>query len=391
MVKRKFIEDGGEQLKELMRCIKQMIFESQDQRHQQISCAIIISILQEMTNTVKSEDVVLSFEEHFRCKKMFETRELPAIFAMILEALEKLLPVFDAQSDAHMIMIEASIKISELILSWSWITALIPKRIIRAFENLNNIKSSPSLRLSAMWANLILPRRTIEIFFIIYCRVRDHHLQLRAMNCLIQMSTCSGPIFQQPNSSFTYFKDYVELLLIMLKTIDTDEREAFGVSAIVRKLLCLHNVKTELAKMEESVAKEFLNAMQVLTVKYVENSVTENLSFGDTIYTDASKYLLEAWLDLINLENTSLGVDVKHHAKIIFEKFIECHVSGIISSCEEVNDAEESDREMYKEQLIIVGFLGRLDVFSALSVLAMQLEMKMNELCNVMGNPECRK
>jgi hypothetical protein len=122
MVKRKFIEDGGEQLKELMTCIKQMIFESQEPRHQQISCAIIVSILQEMTNTVRSEDVVLSFEEHFKCKKMFENRELQFIFSMILEALEKLLPVLDMSNSSHIIMMESSLKICELVLSWSWIT-----------------------------------------------------------------------------------------------------------------------------------------------------------------------------------------------------------------------------------------------------------------------------
>lgn len=134
MVKRKFIEDGGEQLKEMMSSMKQMIFESQDSRHQQISCAIIISILQEMTNTVKSEDVVLSFEEHFRCKKMFETRELPSVFSMVLEALERLLPVLDMTNSSHFIMMDSSLKIAELVLSWSWITALIPKVSFISFQ-----------------------------------------------------------------------------------------------------------------------------------------------------------------------------------------------------------------------------------------------------------------
>jgi hypothetical protein len=43
MVKRKFIEDGGDQLKQLMSCIKQMIFESHEPRTQQISFAIIVT------------------------------------------------------------------------------------------------------------------------------------------------------------------------------------------------------------------------------------------------------------------------------------------------------------------------------------------------------------
>lgn len=367
------------------------------------------SILQEMTNTVKSEDgelrhflkikmnkietilqfsaVVLSFEEHFRCKKMFETRELPALFSMILEALDRLLPTLDISNPSHFIIMDSTLKITELVLSWSWITALIPKRIVKAFENLNNIKSSPSLRLSVMWQPIMLNRKTLEIFFIIYWRVRDHgSLQLRAMNCLIQMSTLSGPIFQQPNSSFNYFKNYLELLLMMLKNIDNDEREAFGLTMIIRKLLCLH-VKSELLKLEDNLVKEFLEIMLMLTIKYIKNSVTENQS--DTIYTDASRNMLEAYLDVINLADSKFGDDVKHHAKLIFQKFVECHVNGVHNiSSEEVNEAEESEREAYKEQLIIVGFLGRLDVNSALSFVANLLEIKLSEMCNVLGNPQ---
>lgn len=389
MVKRKFIEDGGEELKQLMQTIKGMIFGSQEPRVQQVSCAIIVSILQEFTNTVKSEDVVLSFEEHFRCKKMFETRELPAVFQMILDALERLIPVLDMVNSSHFIMMESSLKIMELVLSWSYITAMIPKRIIKAFENLNNIKQQPSLRLSILWQPLMLRRRTVEVFFIIYWRVRDHgNLQQRAINCLIQLSTLSGPIFQQPNSSFTYFKDYVELLLMMMKTIDTDEREAFGIAAIIRKLLMIHNVKTEMVKLDENTAKEFLGAMLVLTVKYVENSVTENLAYGDTVYTDASKYMLEAWLDVINLADLDFSDEIKHHSRMIFEKFIDCHISGPLNGDQEVNEAEESEREAYKEQLIIIGFLGRLDVGHALTHLAGHFEMKLGELCNIMGNPD---
>lgn len=392
MVKRKFIEDGGVELKVLMATIKGMIFGSQEARVQQVSFAIIVSILQEFTNTVKSEDVVLSFEEHFRCKKMFETRELPAVFQLILDALERLLPVLDMTNSSHFIMMESSLKIMELVLSWSYITAMIPKRIIKAFENLNNIKQQPSLRLSVLWQPLMLRRRTIEVFFIIYWRVRDHgNLQQRSINCLIQLSTLSGPIFQQPNSSFTYFKDYVELLLMMMKTIECDEREAFGVSTIIRKLLMIHNVKTEMVKLDDSVAKEFLGAMLMLTVKYVENSVTENLAFGDTIYTDASKYMLEAWLDVINLADLDFSDEIKHHSRVIFEKFIEFHINGSLNSDQEVNEAEESEREMYKEQLIIIGFLGRLDVGHSLTHLARHLESKLGELCSAMGNPESGK
>jgi hypothetical protein len=278
MVKRKFLEDGGDELKSLLATIKGMIFESADNRVQQVSCAFVVSVLQEFTNTVKSEDVVLSFEEHFRAKKMFEARELLLIFQLIFDALERILPILDMNTPTHFIMLESSLKIMELVLSWSYITALIPKRIIKAFESLNNIKQQPSLRLSTLWQPHMLRRRTIELFFMVYWRIREHAvLQQKGINCLIQLSTLSGPVFSQPNSSFTYFRDYVELLMMMLKNCDVNEREAFGVATIIRKLLMIHNVKTELSRMDEGLVKEFLGAMVLMTVKFNEISVKENV------------------------------------------------------------------------------------------------------------------
>ena len=117
------------------------------------------------------------------------------------------------------------------------------------------------------------------MFFIIYWRIREHPaLQLRGINCLIQLSTLSGPVFSQPNSSFTYFRDYVELLMMMLKNCDLCENEAFGISTIIRKLLMIHNVKVEMAKMDDGLVKEFLGAMVVLTVKFMDISVKENVN-----------------------------------------------------------------------------------------------------------------
>jgi hypothetical protein len=390
MVKRKYLEDNGNEWKGLLETLRGMIF-GNDSRVQQISTQIIVSTLQEFSNTVKSEDVCLSFEEHFRCKKMFETRELPSIFQLTLDAIELFIqnPALDMNNPAHFVMMDASLNIMELVLCWNYIIAILPKRLKQAFENLNNIKQASSLRLSSFWQSLMLRRRTIEVFFILYWRVRDHaKLQSRAINCLVQLSTLSGPIFQQPNLSFTYFKDYVELLLNLLRSIECDSREAFGISSIIRKLLTIHNVQTEMVMLEENVAKELLGAMLMLTCKFLELSGNENISLGETVFTDSSRFMLEAWIDMISLAEQEYSAEIKHHARVIFEKFIECHISGPTGGDQEINEVEESEREVYKEQLIIIGFLGRLNVELSLNHLASFIEAKLGELCNVMGNPE---
>lgn len=81
---------------------------------------------------------------------------------------------------------------------------------------------------------------------------------------------------------------------------------------------------------------------------------------------------------------------MQHHARVIFSKFIEFNISGSGSDAE-VNESEESEREAYKEQLIIIGFLGRMSVEHSLRQLSMHMEMKLNELCTSMDNPDSGK
>lgn len=82
---------------------------------------------------------------------------------------------------------------------------------------------------------------------------------------------------------------------------------------------------------------------------------------GTTNYTDAYKNMLEAWLEIIELSDLQppqLKL-VKDYTSMIFNKFIESHLSSPekndIESKVEVNDIEENDRTLYKEQLIIIG------------------------------------
>lgn len=60
----------------------------------------------------------------------------------------------------------------------------------------------------------------------------------------------------------------------------------------------------------------------------IENSVTENLAYSNMIHIDAFKYILEAWLDVIILADLKFSDDIKHHSRIILNKFLECHIGG---------------------------------------------------------------
>lgn len=121
-----------------------------------------------------------------------------------------------------------------------------------------------------------------------------------------------------------------------------------------------------------------------------ENLNLFQLSYGDAVYTDATKSLLEAWLDVINLAEVAYTEDIHRHGIVIFDKFIESHTCGS-GTDQEVCDNEESEREAHKEQLIIIGFLGRLNINHALNQISLHIEAKLNELCTSMDNPDSGK
>lgn len=67
----------------------------------------------------------------------------------------------------------------------------------------------------------------------------------------------------------------------------------------------------------------------------------------------------------------------------IFNKYVQCHLSapeGLRASSESFDDDEESDRDKYKEQLIIIGNLARESPGHSLTILSKLIEEKTRQL-----------
>lgn len=84
MIKRSSIIDVGAERHQLMTEMCSMITTG-DIRQQFLGCKILFAIMQEFVITIKSDDTGLTFEEHFRAKKMFELSELKRIFVVIFQ------------------------------------------------------------------------------------------------------------------------------------------------------------------------------------------------------------------------------------------------------------------------------------------------------------------
>jgi hypothetical protein len=89
MVKRQSVDDGGEDRAVVIKEMQQLIT-SGNQQMQAIGCAIISAVMQEYATTVKSSDVGLPWEVHFKVKKQFEISDLQNIFKFSVTALKEL-------------------------------------------------------------------------------------------------------------------------------------------------------------------------------------------------------------------------------------------------------------------------------------------------------------
>ena len=167
---------------------------------QMIGCSILSALMAEYATTVKSSDVGLAWEIHFKAKKQFELTDLKSIFTFCVQALKGKLPfrlflafydfgknslsMLDAKFGASIsfvfffsteltpnltvpippersnLVLRLS-TLAESILTWSFISINLPKKLISVFEADQN----PSLRPGASWKEVILDQDIPKLFF----------------------------------------------------------------------------------------------------------------------------------------------------------------------------------------------------------------------------------
>ena len=143
MVKRGSVEDLGVERGLILNNVEQLVV-SGDSNQQMIGCSVLAAMMQEYANTVKSSDVGLRWEIHFRVKRQFEGTDLKRIFHFILQALR----AFSENPDRPLnrewcLLVSRLLAIAESILTWFFVpTTMLPKRLIGVFEQDQN----PSLR-----------------------------------------------------------------------------------------------------------------------------------------------------------------------------------------------------------------------------------------------------
>ncbi len=114
---------------------------------------------------MKSSDVGLPWEVHFKAKKQFELTDLKSIFEFCVRALRELCdrimtspPPLPPELNNLVLRMTT---LAESVLSWTFINVNLPKKLISVFEADQN----PSLRPGATWKETILQPSIPKLFF----------------------------------------------------------------------------------------------------------------------------------------------------------------------------------------------------------------------------------
>jgi hypothetical protein len=86
IIKRQSVDDMGEDRGAVLREVQGMITAGgATMQMQMVGCSVLAAIMQEYATTVKSADVGLAWEVHFRAKRQFELTDLKVIFQFCLQ------------------------------------------------------------------------------------------------------------------------------------------------------------------------------------------------------------------------------------------------------------------------------------------------------------------
>lgn len=178
-----------------------------------VGCKIIKCLMQEYATTVKSTDVGLPWEQHFKAKKQFEGTELKRIFKFCIEVLSEIVKNDTPYPPNIVSLLNYLLSIVEDILSWGFISMLMPKRLIGVYEAVYQADQAPALRLSANWRDVMYNPQLIPLMFQVYWQVRDEDkLACHALACLVQLATLNGGIIID-NSHCQYLSNYIDNFL----------------------------------------------------------------------------------------------------------------------------------------------------------------------------------
>ena len=387
MVKRRSVEDVGEDRGVVINEVQQLITGGNSQM-QLIGCSIITALMQEYATTVKSSDVGLPWEIHFKAKKQFESTDLQNIFKFSVGALRELaativLPLSQEMSG----LLRRLIIISETVLSWTFINVNLPKKLISVFEADQN----PSLRPNVAWKEVMLDTSLVSFFFDLHWRVRtDDVLSHHTLNCLVQLASLNGQTISTKELRLQYLSNYLNSFSTLVTNITVSGRvsakESLGLSAMIRKLILFYPPSI-LVMVQQELLQKYLEQVVTLTCGFMRagSGASKDQQEEYDLFSEATDHVLEAWVCILHEDSIFPPGYCKEAAAAILKTFIEISLAapeGVRArqAEEEIEETEESDRVRYKDTLSVIGALGRECLDLSLPILISLLESRISRL-----------
>ncbi|KAJ8985759.1 hypothetical protein NQ317_014412 [Molorchus minor] len=364
MVKRASIDDNGRERANILQEVENLIVNAEHNK-KILGCNIISNLMQEYATTVKSTDVGLPWEIHFKAKKQFESTDLKRIFQFCVYLLSEVVKSDPPYSD-----------------TMTQLTGLIG-----IYESVYQSDSAPSLKLTSSWSEIVFNPDLLPLMFQIYWKVRDiEQLAHHSLSCLVQLASLSGAVVSSDEPRLKYLHSYLITFLNLISNVTIKNKESLGISNIVRKLIIffIHDIP----KLPEAIQDTLLDEFTRLTCHFCDGAALEELQpEDDTYFSDAFDNMLEAWTTIIQEFGNSLDSSLVECSKRIFNKYVQCHLAppdGCRQSnngeVDDIEDNEDNDRIKFRDQLQTMGVFGRVIPSHSLPVLYKLLEARIEKL-----------
>ncbi|KAG6447436.1 hypothetical protein O3G_MSEX004968 [Manduca sexta] len=361
IIKRGSIDDGGRERKALLGELEKIILSSTINQ-QRLACSLILAIMQEYAITVKSADVGLIWEVHFRLKKSFEALDLKRIFRFTVGVLEQIIRSGHRPEGEQALLTKQLLTIVETVLCWSHVSPLLSKRLIGAFEAIYESDTVPALRLSMNWRDTIMQPELIALFFEIHMYVRSNpELAGPSLTCLVQLASLSGVVVSASNLKQQYLENYVASFLNMMAYIQPVEKEMLGISDIYRRLIQFFS-----PPMIAATPPAFLQNLTTLTCHCIRGSVLEEVSNEDTVWRESLNKFLHTWSSVVHDSDGFSNETLLNPCIEIFNTYLQCRLAPPDGTRSAENleedikgELEEDERKLHSNALLTIGAIAR--------------------------------
>lgn len=386
--KRSIVEDSHIIQESLLKDVTQLMT-SNNRGMQILGSMILRALLNEFAFHTRSCDIGLSWEFHIQCKKSFEVQDLQQIFMLVVQSMQQFLATelnqLSAQDISALVHLSS---LAEQILSWDFSKFGHRKKLVSG-----EAAAVILFRPGTSWRELIFDPALVGLFCKLQLKMQaNDEICHHCGQCLIQLASLCGEVFQDTLSQTQYISNFMEGFLQISKSLEMNGQAALCLGSIVNRLLCVFPIYA-IKALPVDTLRLFGESMTDLTCSFLQAvAKEEELNTEDTSFIEAVEQFLEGWASLLEYSGLFPKGIFSDSATKILNCYVQCHLAapdglrGTFSHqvdngihLDEICDLDSDDRELFVDQLCTIGSFGRLIPDHALNLLTKLLETRVDQ------------